>query len=210
MSDIAARLPVRRGLDEKAAAVCLRDRPYSFGSSRQLVAEATMPHPRVSSSAVRSGMSARSTLHSRSSRAKVAVGGASGILGRMPHDAHKALLYRTFRRSPGRRALAELKATVPVDADITMKVTAQLPRMNLEITHARSPGGNSERISITLEAAPSFEELARFLETGNPFAFWLQAMQLAWLPWLATARLAMLPPGIDVPLRELGSESKAP
>jgi hypothetical protein len=33
----------------------------------------------------------------------------------------------------------------------------------------------------------------RFLETANPFAFWAQAAEMAWLPWLEAARILMLP-----------------
>jgi hypothetical protein len=40
---------------------------------------------------------------------------------------------------------------------------------------------------------PSFEAFGRFLEAANPFAFWVQAGQLAWLPWLEAVRAAMLP-----------------
>ena len=89
----------------------------------------------------------------------------------------------------------------------TTKATAHLPGMNLEIAHSRAPGGNSERISITIEAVPSFDAFARALEAANPFAYWMQVLQLAWLPWLAVTRVA-LPSALVAPLRELGSEHK--
>jgi hypothetical protein len=45
----------------------------------------------------------------------------------------------------------------------------------------------AERITISLQAAPSFEEFGRFLEATNPFLFWMRFAQTAWTPWLGTA-----------------------
>jgi hypothetical protein len=73
------------------------------------------------------------------------------------------------------------------------KASARLPGLNIEIVHRQSPDGDGEQISISLQAVPSFEAFGRFLEAANPFAFWVQAGQLAWLPWLEAARVAMLP-----------------
>jgi len=53
--------------------------------------------------------------------------------------------------------------------------------------------GDAEQLSINLQAVPSFEAFGRFLEAANPFAFWTQAAQMAWLPWLEAARTLMLP-----------------
>jgi hypothetical protein len=87
---------------------------------------------------------------------------------------------------------ASKKATQASDLDTT-KATAQLPGLDIEIVHRRSPAGDAEQISINLQAVPSFDEFGRFLEGNNPMAFWLQAMRLAWWPWLEAARVAMLP-----------------
>jgi len=73
------------------------------------------------------------------------------------------------------------------------KATARLPGLNIEVVHRQSPDGDSEQISINLQAVPSFEAFGRFLEAANPFAFWVQAGQPAWLPWLEAVRAAMLP-----------------
>jgi hypothetical protein len=73
------------------------------------------------------------------------------------------------------------------------KATARLPGLNIEVVHRQSPSGDAEQISIHLQAMPSFEAFGRFLEEANPFAFWMQASRLAWLPWVEAARLAMLP-----------------
>jgi hypothetical protein len=48
---------------------------------------------------------------------------------------------------------------------------------------------------------PSFEAFGRFVESANPFAFWAQAVQMAWLPWRAAAQ-AILPSGMTLPQME--------
>ena len=61
------------------------------------------------------------------------------------------------------------------------------------MVHRRAVKGDTERIFINLRAAPSFEAFGHALETANPFAFWVQSVQLAWLPWLETAHALALP-----------------
>jgi hypothetical protein len=78
------------------------------------------------------------------------------------------------------------------DSDVT-RATASLPGLDIEIVHRRPHGDNLEALSINLRAVPSFEAFGRFLETANPFAFWAQAMQLAWLPWLEATRTVTAP-----------------
>ena len=73
------------------------------------------------------------------------------------------------------------------------RATAQLPGLQIEIAHRQSPTGDAEQISISLQAVPSFEAFGRFLEAANPFAFWVQAAQMTWLPWLEASRALMLP-----------------
>jgi hypothetical protein len=45
---------------------------------------------------------------------------------------------------------------------------------------------------------PSFEAFGRFVEKANLFAFWAQAVQMAWLPWRSVVQ-AMLPSGLTLP-----------
>ena len=78
------------------------------------------------------------------------------------------------------------------DSDATT-ATARLPGLAIEIVHRRAPDGGAEQISINLQALPSFAAFGRFAEGMNPFAFWAQAMQMAWLPWLAAAEALALP-----------------
>jgi hypothetical protein len=73
------------------------------------------------------------------------------------------------------------------------RATARLPGLNIEITRQQS--ADAERISIHLQATPSFEAFGRFFETANPFTFWAQAMQMAWSPWLQA--MSTLTPNAD-------------
>jgi hypothetical protein len=97
-----------------------------------------------------------------------------------------------------------------VEPDET-RATAHLPGLAIEVVHRRSPNAESEQISINLQAMPSFEAFGRFLETSNPFAFWAQAAQMAWLPWLGVARTLLQPSSGAAKLRRLGpgEESRA-
>jgi hypothetical protein len=73
------------------------------------------------------------------------------------------------------------------------RATARLPGLDIEIVHRRLP--SAEQISLHMQAMPSFEAFGRFFENAGPFAFWAQAAQLMWLPflpWLGVSR-AMLP-----------------
>jgi hypothetical protein len=74
------------------------------------------------------------------------------------------------------------------------KATARLPNLDIEIACSRSPAGDAERITISLQAAPSFAAFGRFLEAANPFLFWMRFAQTAWTPWLG-ATAARLPSG---------------
>jgi hypothetical protein len=67
------------------------------------------------------------------------------------------------------------------------KATARLPNLDIEIVRSRSSAGDAERITISLQAAPSFEAFGRFLEAANPFLFWMRLAQTAWTPWFGSA-----------------------
>jgi len=85
------------------------------------------------------------------------------------------------------------------------RATARLPGLEIEIVHRRAPDGDAEQISINLQAVPSFEAFGRFLEGGNPFAFWTHAAQLAWLPWVEASRAFMLP-NVMLPWARIGPQ----
>jgi hypothetical protein len=45
----------------------------------------------------------------------------------------------------------------------------------------------AEQISINLQAVPLFDAFGRFVDSANPFAFWVQLVQMARLLWPAAA-----------------------
>ena len=92
----------------------------------------------------------------------------------------------------------------------TTTASAQLPGLNIEIVHSRARDGDSEQIAIILQAMPSFEAFGRALEAANPFAFWAQAMRLAWLPWMEAARMVMQPPSLPAPKSGAKAVSRSP
>jgi hypothetical protein len=68
------------------------------------------------------------------------------------------------------------------DEGDTTRATARLSGLDIEIVHRRA--ANAEHIFVHLRAMPSFDAFGRFLEGANPFAFWAEAAQLMWLPFL--------------------------
>lgn len=82
----------------------------------------------------------------------------------------------------------------------TVVATAQLPNLHIEVVHRAAPDGNGERLSIHLQATPSFAAFGQVLDTANPLVLWTQswmrswtqAVQLAWMPWLGGASLLPL------------------
>ncbi|MGH6829705.1 MAG: hypothetical protein ACREDG_00940 [Methylocella sp.] len=71
------------------------------------------------------------------------------------------------------------------------KATARLPNLNIEIVRSRSPAGDAERITISLQAAPSFEAFGRFLQATSPFLFWMRFAKTAWAPWLGASAASL-------------------
>jgi len=78
--------------------------------------------------------------------------------------------------------------------DVT-KASARLPGLDIDIIHRQSPNSDWEQVSINLRATPSFEALGRSFEAADPFALWVQAARLMWMPWLLAAQTMMLPEG---------------
>jgi len=70
------------------------------------------------------------------------------------------------------------------DLDET-RASARLPHLDIDIVHRRSRGGAAEQLSVTLQATPSFDAFAQFLQTVDPIQFWARVAQMMWLPWLA-------------------------
>src|SRR5262252_707534 len=103
-----------------------------------------------------------------------------------------------------RRRLSEVKGATQQSEVGATRATARLPGLNIEVVHRQSPNGDSEQISINLQAVPSFEAFGRFLEAANPFTFWAQAGRLA---WLEAVRAAMLPFSSAPSLPKAGSDA---
>jgi hypothetical protein len=110
-----------------------------------------------------------------------------------------------------RLSTASLKsAGIRIFAYFSLFLFATFSAPPIEIVHRRSLAGDAEQISINLQAVLSFEAFGRFLETANPFAFWAQAAQMAWLPWLGAARSLMLPWSVAPSPPRLGPGSTEP
>jgi hypothetical protein len=92
-----------------------------------------------------------------------------------------------------------------MEVEVAFKVEERrhglIPRNLLRLRVDRPPDRDAEQISINLQAAPSFEAFGRHIESLNPFAFWAQAMQMAWLPWQVAVRI-MMPVGLTLPPAE--------
>jgi len=81
--------------------------------------------------------------------------------------------------------LAELKRAIEPPTVETLRASAHLPGLDITLMHRQSPDRQSEEISITLRALPSFAAFGRSFGTLHPLAFWMEAARLAWAPWLA-------------------------
>ena len=109
--------------------------------------------------------------------------------------------------------MQEFKGTTPedeVDAAETGTTwaTARLPGLDIEIMHRRALEGHAEQISINLTGSAVVRGLRSCARKANPFAFWAQAAQLAWLPWLETLALAReLTPSLPPPSADTTSRS---
>src|SRR5262245_66297808 len=88
----------------------------------------------------------------------------------------------------------EWKRDLQESQDETTRATAQVPGLDIDVMHRRSHEGEWEQVSISVRATPSFEAFGHLLGATKPFAFWMQAARLTWLPWLLTAKMMMLPP----------------
>jgi hypothetical protein len=85
---------------------------------------------------------------------------------------------------------------------LTLTATARLPGLDIEVVRRRSPGGDREEISLTVQAVPSFETFSRFLEAANPFVFWAEVARLT---WLEGGRTMMLPSSAARTIPKYGS-----
>lgn len=84
------------------------------------------------------------------------------------------------------------------------KLTADLPTMNVAITHRAAPDGSSETVTIQVHATPDFRAALPLLSgmaqlplllggssvhSVTPLALWSQTVQAMMVPWAAMARV---------------------
>jgi len=74
-----------------------------------------------------------------------------------------------------------------------------------EDSRSFTAAADAEQILINLHAVPSFDAFGRALQTASPFVFWIQAAQIAWLPWLEAASAFMFPPSVTSATPKLGT-----
>jgi hypothetical protein len=68
------------------------------------------------------------------------------------------------------------------ELDHETRATGRLPGVDIEVVHRPALQGRGEQISIQLTATSSFEAFGRAMKTADPFTFWAQTAQLAWIP----------------------------
>jgi hypothetical protein len=73
------------------------------------------------------------------------------------------------------------------------RASAHLPGLDVDIVHQQSPNRDWEQLTISLRGTPSFDAFGRAFEPADPFALWLKAAQVMWMPWLLTAQAMLLP-----------------
>ena len=86
--------------------------------------------------------------------------------------------------------------------NIDLRATARLPGLDVEVVHRRSPAGDRDEISISVQAVPFFGAVGSVLYAVNPFVFWAEATRLT---WLEAARALMLPSNAAPTLQKSGS-----
>jgi hypothetical protein len=75
-----------------------------------------------------------------------------------------------------------------------VRASARLPHVEIDIVHRRTPEGDAELLSITLQAVPSFRAVEDLFAATNPFLFWARLAETAWQPWFEACRQMLAPP----------------
>ena len=91
------------------------------------------------------------------------------------------------------------------DFDETRAV-ARLPHLDIEIVHRRPREGDGEQILISLQATPSFDAFAQFLDAMNPFRLWANLAQMTWAQWASAFQMPLL----RDPVRTPSAQGKLP
>lgn len=94
------------------------------------------------------------------------------------------------------------------------RMTARLPRLDIEMVRRTLPGENAEAVTLHIKATPSFEAAAGMLAAFNPWAapllglrLWAEMTRAAMAPWLpATNQARLSAPDAGEPQRHRGTE----
>jgi hypothetical protein len=75
------------------------------------------------------------------------------------------------------------------------RLTANLPKLDVELVHVQDPEEHAEVITIKMTANPSFEAVGDYLAKSIinpttmmwaiPFGLWSGILEAAWRPWLS-------------------------
>ena len=85
------------------------------------------------------------------------------------------------------------------------KLTANLPKLDVEVVHVRDPEQQAEAITIKMTANPSFDAVGDYLAQSvlnpaalmwaMPFGLWSGMAEAAWRPWLRAFTPRLTKPG---------------
>ena len=86
------------------------------------------------------------------------------------------------------------------------KLTANLPKLDVEVVHVQDPEQHAEALTIKMTANPSFEAVSDYLAQSvinptalmwaMPFGLWSGMVEAAWRPWLKALMPPLTKPGI--------------
>jgi hypothetical protein len=87
------------------------------------------------------------------------------------------------------------------------KLTANLPKLDVEVLHVQDPEQHAEALTIKMTANPSFEAVRNYLAQNvinpatlmwaMPFRLWSGMMEAAWRPWLNALAPRLTKPGVS-------------
>jgi hypothetical protein len=86
------------------------------------------------------------------------------------------------------------------------KLTANLPKLDVEVVHVQDPEQHAEALTIKMTANPSFDAVGDYLTQSvinpaalmwaMPFGLWSGMVEAAWRPWLRALTPRLTKPGV--------------
>ena len=93
-----------------------------------------------------------------------------------------------------------------------IKLTANLPKLDVEVVHVRDPERQAEALTIKMTANPLFEAFGDTLAQSvinpvtlmwaMPFGLWSGMAEAAWRPWLTAFTPRLRKPGVSEDSRD--------